>query len=183
MEKRRSDSLKRNRPPTRIVLRGHLRRLSSERGATIVEMLIALVLAAMAAGLIATAISQFFLVTNDSNNRLAVLNDLQNAALWIGRDANEAQGFTPGSGSIYGTLQSGNLTVQYRYSYDSGSTALVRERLVDGGVESTTKIARRIADQADVVFALNGNLLSVSITASHGAISESTTIQVAMRVH
>lgn len=183
MKDRRCDFQQGSRSRIRIVLERRLARLRSERGATIPEMLIALVLATMAAGLIATAISQFFLVTNDSNNRLAVLHDLQNAALWIGRDANEAQRFTPGLGSIYGTFQSGQPTVQYRYSYDSGSTALVRERLVDGGVESTTKIARRIADQDDVVFSVNGNLLSVSITSSQGAISESTTVQIAMRVH
>jgi len=156
-----------------------------ERGATIPEILIALVLSTFAAGLIATAAYQFFIVTNDSNNRLAVLHDLENVSTWLGRDASEAQAFTPGSGAVYGTLETGNTSVKYRYSYDAGQTALVREHLVDEVVQSTTTIARWIASQGDVVFSVSGNLLTVSITASGagGAVSESTTLKLSMKVH
>lgn len=156
-----------------------------ERGATLPEMLIAIVLSTFAAGLIATAAYQFFIVTNDSNNRLAVLHDLENASTWLGRDASESQLFSPGSGAIYGTLETGNPSIKYRYSYDTGNTALVREDLVDEVVQSTIRIARWIANQGDVVFSVSGNLLTVSITATDadGLLSESATLKFSMKVH
>ena len=155
-----------------------------ERGLTIAEILIAVVLAASAVGLIGTALYQFFVVTRDGNERLTVLTDLQNASLWIGRDAIEARSFTPGSGSVYGTLTAGDPTVQYRYSYDAGNTALVREHLVSGVPQTTLKIARRISNQADIAFTISGSLLTVSVTStgSDGGIAESTTLKLSMRV-
>ncbi|GMR09993.1 MAG: hypothetical protein BMS9Abin28_0814 [Anaerolineae bacterium] len=172
----------------RILVRGICsapsRLTGGERGLTIAEMLIAAVLAASAAGLIGTALYQFFVVTRDGNARLSVLTDLQNASLWLGRDAIEARSFTPGSGLVYGTLTAGDPTVQYRYSYDAGNTALVREHLVSGVPKTTLKIARRIANQADIAFTVTGSLLTVSIrsTGANGEIAESTTLKLSMRV-
>lgn len=174
--------------PWKAFLRLNLRRLhcliQPERGVTIPEMLIALFLAAMTAGLVGTAVYQFFLVTNDGNNRLASLHDLQNASMWIGKDVSEARSFMPGSGTVYGILTTGDASVQYRYYYDPGMKALVRQDLVDDLVVSTRIIARRIAAQEDVVFSLTDNLLTVSITSSsdEGTISESTTLKFYMRV-
>ncbi|MGH2620045.1 MAG: PulJ/GspJ family protein, partial [Anaerolineales bacterium] len=96
---------------------------ADERGFTIPEMLIATVLVASAAGLIATAIYEVFVVARSGNARLAALSDLESASLWIGRDASEAQSFAAGSGTIYGTLTTSNPTIQYRYSYSAANTA------------------------------------------------------------
>jgi hypothetical protein len=174
--------------PWQTILRRQLRRLQCliqpERGVTIPEMLIALFLAAMTAGLVGTAVYQFFSVTIDGNNRLALLHDLENASMWIGKDVSEARSFMPGSGTVYGILTTGDASVQYRYYYDPGMKALVRQDLVDDLAVSTRIIARRIAAQEDVVFSLTNNLLTVSITSSSndGTISESTTLHFYMRV-
>jgi hypothetical protein len=159
-------------------------KLRTEQGATLPELLIALVLTAMTAGLVGTAIYQFFVVSNDGNDRMIVLHNLQNASTWLGRDTNESQSFTPGSGDVYGTLTTGDTTVEYRYSYDSTNKALIREHLVSSVVQSTMPVARRIANQNDVSFSINGSLLSVSITTTsvNGSISESTTLKLALRV-
>ena len=89
-----------------------------------------------------------------------------------------------GSGTVYGILTTGDASVQYRYYYDPGMKALVRQDLVDDLAVSTRIIARRIAAQEDVVFSLTDNLLTVSITSSSndGTISESTTLKFYMRV-
>ena len=168
-----------------LYLRRVWRRIQGEYGATIPEMLIALVIAASVAGLIGTAVFQFFVATTDGNSRLIVLHDLENASVWLGRDVSQAQSFTPGAGTVYGTLTTGDATVQYRYSYDASNTALVREHLVSATVQSTTRIARRVANQGDVTFSVSGNLLTVSITSTsaNGSIAESTTLKLYMRVH
>ena len=155
---------------------------ADERGFTIPEMLIATVLVASAAGLIATSIYEVFVVARSGNARLAALSDLESAALWIGRDASEAQSFAAGSGTVYGTLTTSTPTIQYRYSYNSANTALVREVLVSGSPTSTLRIARRIAAQGNVAFSLSGSLLTVSITSTVGPTSESTTLKLGMRV-
>jgi hypothetical protein len=147
--------------------------------------MISLVIATSVAGLIGTAVFQFFIVSSDGNDRLTVLQSLQNASVWLGRDVSQAQSFTPGTGSVYGTLTSGDPTVEYRYSYDSVNRELIREHLVSSVVQSTQVAARRIANQSDIVFSVNGNLLNVSITATsdNGAVSEISVLDLAMRVH
>ena len=154
----------------------------NEPGFTIPEMLITAVLVTFASGLIATAIHQIFIVAQDGNARLAVLGDVENAAIWIGRDSSESASWSAGSGTVYGTLTTGDPLVQYRYSYDAANTAMVREHLVSGSPVSTLSIARRIASQGDVSFSVAGTLLTVSITGTSGPTSESAALKLGMRV-
>jgi len=159
-------------------------KMGSEEGVSIPEMLVAMFLAALVAGLIAMAVYQFFIIGTDGRNRFEALGDLENASLWLGRDVSESESFTPGSGNVYGTLTVADPTIQYRYSYDAGNTALVREHVVSSVVQSTLRVARHIANQADVVFSVTGNLLTISLSATSddGAYSKSTSLNLAMRV-
>jgi hypothetical protein len=145
-------------------------------------MLVATVLVTAAAGLFGTAIYEVFVVARGGNARLAALSDLETASLWIARDASEAQSYAAGSGTVYGTLTTSDPTLQYRYSYDSATTALVREVLVSGSPTSTLRIARRIAAQGDVSFNVTGSLLTLSITSTVGPTAESATLKLGMRV-
>ena len=167
-----------------IAVRGCRRQRAGqfERGFTLPEMLITLVLIALSTGLISTSIYQIFIVSSDGNARLSVLNDLENIAIWIGRDTSEAQSWTVGVGTIYGTLTTSDPTVQYRYSYDAANTALVREHLVSGTPVNTLNIARRIANQGDITFSNTGTLLTISVTSTVGSTSESSTLNLGMRV-
>jgi prepilin-type N-terminal cleavage/methylation domain-containing protein len=165
---------------------GHVGRfVRNERGVTIPELMISLVIAASVAGLIGTAVYQFFVISSNGNDRLTVLQSLQNAAVWLGRDISEASAATGGTGSVYGTLTTGDPTVEYRYSYDAAGKALVREQLVSGVVQSTHVVARHIENQGDIVFSVSGDLIHVSITATSddGAVSETKALDLAMRVH
>ncbi len=152
-----------------------------DRGTTLVEVILALFIASILMGLIGTSIYQFFIASRWGNDRLGALNDAQNAELWLGRDANEAATFTPGAGSVYGTLSWADSSNQYRYSYDAAAGALVREALLNGVVQSTQRVARKIAAQGDVTFAVNGGLLTVTLATTEGGSQVSTTLLLNMR--
>ncbi len=157
-------------------------RLPNERGATLAEVIIAVMLAAALIGLVGTAFYQFYAASRWGLDHLTALSDLQQASLWLGRDANESQVFVPGAGSVYGTLRWPGSTVEYRYAYDAANTALVREHLVGGTVQSTQVVARRIATQGDVTFSYSGGMLTVSITATAGSVSHTAELQLHLRV-
>jgi type II secretory pathway component PulJ len=153
----------------------------SERGATLVEMLVAMAISVLVFGVITTALVQFVLVTRWGNSLLQTSNDIQVTSLWLGRDAPEAYSFTPGSGAVYGTLDWEDSSHQYRYSYDASHGSLVRTHLENGSLQSTNVVARHIASQNDVVFNLNGKLLTVTITSTSGEETETASIQFALR--
>lgn len=161
-------------------IRGRLTRVHSERGTTMVELLVAMSISVLVFGIISTSLVQFFLVTRWGNDQLIITNDLQVASLWLGRDALESASFSPGAGAIYGTLNWADSTNQYRYSYDSGNSTLVREHLVDSNLLSTLQVARHIKNQDDVVFSTSGQLLTVSITSTSTSGDESETVDLSL---
>ncbi|TFG49355.1 MAG: hypothetical protein E4H33_02425 [Anaerolineales bacterium] len=152
-----------------------------ERGASLVEMLVAMGISVIVFGVITTAMVQFMLVTRWGNSQLQISNDIQVASLWLGRDALEASSFSPGTGNVYGTLNWPDSSHQFRYSYNALENTLVREELEDGIVQSTLSVARYIADQNDVSFSTSGPLLTVSITSTSGDEIKSANVQFAMR--
>ena len=155
--------------------------VNEDRGASLVEMLVAMAISVLVFGVITTALVQFMLVTRWGNSQLQITNDIQVASLWLGKDALEASSFTPGAGSVYGILNWPDSTHQFRYSYNSLENTLVREHLDGGAVQSTRSVARNIVNQNDVVFNTSGKLLTVSITSTISNESKSVDIQFAMR--
>lgn len=156
-------------------------KIKNEKGASLVEMLVAMAISVMVFGVITTALVQFMLVTRWGNSQLQISSDIQIASLWLGRDALEASSFTPGADTVYGTLNWADSTHQFRYSYDPVDKALIREHLVSGVVQKTITVSRHIAVQTDVVFNLSGKLLTVSITSTSGDEVESVDINFALR--
>jgi competence protein ComGC len=162
-------------------IRQRVKRVHSERGTTLVELLVAMSISVLVFGIISTALVQFFLVTRWGNNQLIITNDLQVASLWLGRDALESANFVPGAGAVYGTLNWADSTHQYRYSYDVSDGALVREHFENSILQSTLQVARHIANQGDVAFSTSGELLTVSITSTSGNESEAVSLKLALR--
>jgi len=174
---KRKDLAVRGATPANPGLAEHsLRRLVSEdRGMTLTEVLVAIFLMSLLIGVLGMAFYQLFTATRWGNDTLTALHDLENAEVWLSRDARQAESFTPGSSPVYGTFDCGDSTVQY--SYDSDNTALVRA--VDGG--SPLTVARHIAQQSDVGFSVGGSLVTITLTSTSGAISRSTTLKINMR--
>jgi Tfp pilus assembly protein FimT len=155
--------------------------LKDEQGASLVELLVAIAISVLVFSILSTALVQFILVTRWGNNQLQVTNDIQVASIWLGRDAVESASFTPGTGTEYGTLAWADSSHEYRYIYDIADTALIREHYDSGILQNTITVARRIQNQADVVFSISGELLSVSITATSGDESETANLDFALR--
>jgi type II secretory pathway component PulJ len=155
--------------------------IQEERGASLVELLVAIAISVLVFSVLSTALVQFVLTTRWGNNQLQVTNDIQVASLWLGRDALEAASFTPGTGAEYGTLAWADDSQQFRYLYDSTENALIREHYDTGVLQSRITVARRILNQADVTFNISGELLSVTITSSAGEESETANLDLALR--
>ncbi len=71
-------------------------KIKNEKGASLVEMLVAMAISVMVFGVITTALVQFMLVTRWGNSQLQISNDIQIASIWLGRDALESSSFTQG---------------------------------------------------------------------------------------
>ena len=155
--------------------------LQDQSGASLVELLVAIAITLLVFGILTTALVQFILTTRWGNNQLQATGDIQVASLWLGRDALEAASFMPGTGVEYGTLAWADGSQQYRYLYDSGNTALVREHYDSSVLQSTIIIARDIQNQADVTFSLTGKLLTVTITSTAGGEAVTANLDFALR--
>lgn len=155
--------------------------LWDEKGASLVELLVAISISVMVIGVITTSLVQFLMITDWGRDHLLMSNDLQVASTWLRRDAPEAASFSPGSGNVYGTLSWADNSHQYRYSYNPSQNTLVREHLQGGTVQSTQNIARHIASQGDITFNVSDHLLTVTLTSTHGGESETITLELALR--
>lgn len=156
-------------------------RSPDEKGATLVEMLVAIAISVLVFSVLSTALVQFMLATRWGNSQLQVTSDIQVASLWLGRDALEAASFTPGAGSVYGTLAWADGSQHFIYSYDSLEGGLIREHFDTGVLQTRTTIARHILNQSDVSFSIAGQLLTVTITSTSGAEAETANLDLALR--
>jgi hypothetical protein len=155
--------------------------LADELGASLVELLIALAISVLVFSVLSTTLVQFVLATRWGNSQLQATSDIQVASIWLGQDALESASFSPGTGSEYGTLAWADSTHEYVYSYNAADTALIREHYDSGELQNTITVARRIQNQTDVSFSINGDLLSVTITATSGEESETANLDFALR--
>lgn len=167
-------------PPTDMNARTMLK---DEAGITLVELLVGVGIAAGIATLIGTIVFQFFTVSRQGSDRMAVTSDLQSATLWLGRDGLEAHSFSSGASPVYGTFHASQPggDHEFRYLYDSSRGHLVREHYVDGSLQSSQSVARYIASEADVTFNPQGTVVSVSLTATLGGASDSLLLDLALR--
>ena len=155
---------------------------NSQRGATLAESLVAITIGTLVIAIIVTAVVQFVVASRWGNDQLLVSTNLETASIWLGRDAIEAATFTPGSGTVYGTLNwRDSSSNQFRYSYNPLDGELVREHLQGGSVQSTLSVARHVAAQGDVTFSTSGNLLQVAITVTSGDVNQTANLDLAMR--
>lgn len=157
----------------------------SQRGFTLVELIVAAAIIAVVAGMLATILYQLLVIPSRGNAQLTVDGDLRNAGLWLVRDGNAAWTFTPGAPPVYGTFaitRTGNTTATVTYRYEDG--ALVRERRTRNET-STIGVARHVAASDDVRFTCIGDVVVVEITATSGQgrsrVSASQTFTVTMR--
>jgi Tfp pilus assembly protein PilE len=168
-----------SRPSPRRAMLARL--LREESGITLVELITALGIAAFVLAFVGTAAYQFYRVTGWGNERMLLASNLQTAQLWLGRDAVQANAFSPESAPSYGTFTIPTSTSDrlIRYAYDSGQEALTRTDLSSG---DTVVVARDIAGSADVAFSLAGRDLAVQVTATRGSQADTLDLHFTLRV-
>jgi Tfp pilus assembly protein FimT len=152
--------------------------MRSEKGITLIELLLALAIAALITGILVTAIYQIPRITGQGNKELVVQHDLQNAATWLNRDVASASSVRVSDSQMV-------LTVPYcvtdtttiTYTYSAADRTLTR----DSG-DSPLIIARRVAS---VTFPLTDtvgpNAVTVTLFSEEGGVAGSNTLALAMR--
>ncbi|MDY6911652.1 MAG: hypothetical protein SVM79_04765 [Chloroflexota bacterium] len=144
---------------------------TNERGFTLAEVLVTTAISMAIAGLLGTAIYQFFVVTNQGSDTMTAMHQIQNASHWLnidGQMSNSANG-----GSQLELTIPNSATVTYALS----GTEL--RRTVEG---SQMTVARNISS---IDFSIDGRVITTTITAAPeegGGISEQGAFKVYLRL-
>jgi prepilin-type N-terminal cleavage/methylation domain-containing protein len=145
-----------------------------QRGFTLLELLVVLGALSLVTGVTLMAIFQMLNVPAQGNARLAIDADFRAANLWLMRDGNESQSFTPGG--TCGVFYTGAArNISYTYSYAAGTL-----NRTDSRTGSTIAAAHHLKSAPTCV--PSGQLVTVAFTSSSGSVSGSSTIIVALRV-
>ena len=142
----------------------------SEKGLSLVELVMAIAITGIIVGFLGTAIYQILLSSEYGNGRLTAMHELQNAAHWFSLDVQQATNASTGGGLSL-TL-SDNSSVTY-------SLAGTELRRTAGGIQ---KIVARNITSAN--FSMANRVITMSLTSSpvgRDSVSESGTYQVYLR--
>ncbi len=144
--------------------------MNTQRGMTMVEMVVATAVAGIIIVFLGTAVYQILTVTGYGNNRLIAAHELENAAYWLNRDGQQAVSASGGSG--LSLALSDNSTVIY---FLNGAEL----RRTAGGNDMI--LARNIAS---LDFSVNGRVITMSLTSTpegRDDVSENGTYRVYLR--
>jgi len=141
----------------------------NQRGFTLIEMIIALVIISLIGGATTTAIFQMLNISNVSTNHMTAVKQVQNAVNWISRDAQMSQIVVPNGDSGFPL----NLTwvewdnTVHQVTYTVEDSKLQRNYYVNGGEPSEALVARFIdPDLAMTNCQYVGGVLTFKITAT-----------------
>ena len=150
---------------------------SSQKGLTLVELLIAMTVAAMIAGAVVASMFQLFTVSDRNSDWNAAFTQVQNAGYWVSHDAVQAQEVTLTPDFITLDWVDWDGTNAYKVVYTLEGTGELRElkrtySFEEGGVpqpEETVIIAQYIVPgQANTDCSWHENVLTLVITAQVG---------------
>jgi prepilin-type N-terminal cleavage/methylation domain-containing protein len=146
-----------------------IKNLSRERGLTLVELVIAAAVIGLISGFLGTIIYQMLNITEDGNERLLAIHELQNAAHWVSIDGQGATSATGGSSLVLTLADNSTIT------YSQSGTGLFRN---SGGV---MKLAGNIVSAG---FSVSNRTIIMSLTsapAGRNGVSENGTYRVYLR--
>jgi prepilin-type N-terminal cleavage/methylation domain-containing protein len=166
----------------------------TQRGFTLIELVIAMVLSSIIVSVMGSALYHFLSTPAREADHITAVHELRFALDMIQNDGVQAQSFTiseaPDYGYFTGEIYDPDLgdLIEYTvsYSYDNVGGKLIREETQDSTIKS---IASYIACAEDVVFVLNeeGNsvMLTITVTVDNGrgsSVVETGTRNIEMRV-
>ena len=144
--------------------------MKSERGFTLVELVIATAITGLIVGVLCTAIYQIFTVTEYGNDKMMAMHELQNAAHWVSLDGQQA------------SAASGGDELTLTLPDDSSITyALVDTELRRTAGESEMTLARNISG---ISFSIENRTITMTVTSSpvgRWDVSEQGTYRVYLR--
>ncbi len=176
----------------------------SQKGFTLVELLVAVAITAVIGSVITMSISQLFSVSISDKNRMTAVKQVENALHYINRDVQMADRrlISPDDGSTGYFIMGLNLQwtdytldpvvkISVDYTLDADGVLervyTIKENNEEENIISTvtTNIASHI-DSVNSYYSFDGEMLEIKITASVGgfkSVTESRTLQVKPRVN
>ena len=155
----------------------------SEKGLTLVELLIVIAITGLIAGGITMTIFQVFNINTRTTNRMTAVRQVQNAGFWVSPDVQMAQSVDAGGSSGFPLalnwteyVTGNNHTVIYTLE----NNELQRSHSVNGGNSTVTPIAEYI-DSAQTSCVWDGEWLTFNVTATVGGQSETRVYEVKPR--
>ena len=126
--------------------------MKSERGFTMVDLVIATAITGLIVSFLGTSIYQMLNVTEYGNDKLIATHELQNASYWFQLDGQKAKS------AIGGDSLALTMTDNSTVTYDLTDTTL--ERIVSGG---QMVLAKNISE---VTFTISNRVITMSLTSS-----------------
>ena len=141
-----------------------------QRGLTIIELLVVIVLTALITTAITTTFFQVFNMNIRTTNHMSAISQVQQAGKLVSEDILEAQSIddNPTGGEFL--ILSWNGTVLHEVTYTLEDGELWRSESIDDGVPATTRVAEYIdSDPTMTSCDLQGDVLIFKVTATVGA--------------
>jgi len=140
-----------------------------QRGLTIIELLVVIILTGLITTAITTTFFQVFNMNIRTTNHMSALSQVQQAGKLVSEDILEAQTLddSPAGGEFL--ILSWNGTVLHEVTYTLEDGELWRSESIDGGAPATTRVAEYIdSDPTNTYCELTGNVLIFKVTATVG---------------
>jgi prepilin-type N-terminal cleavage/methylation domain-containing protein len=142
-----------------------------QRGLTIIELLVVIVLTALVTTAITTTFFQVFNMNTRTANHMSALSQVQQAGKIVSEDILQAQEIDPdpttGEFFILGWNSTGETHHEVEYTLEDGE--LWRSETIDGGDPTATRVAEYInSDPTNTYCELEGDVLILKVTATVG---------------
>lgn len=117
-----------------------------QRGLTIIELLVVVILTGLITAAITTTFFQVFDMNTRTANHMSALSQVQHAGKWVSEDILEAQEIdpSPAGGEFFILGWNGTETHEITYTLDLEDGELWRSESIDGGDPATTRVAEYI---------------------------------------
>jgi prepilin-type N-terminal cleavage/methylation domain-containing protein len=162
---------------------------AGEKGFTLLELLVALSIAAFVIAAASMTIITMMRLSPQSNNWAVALRQVQNTGYWISRDVMMSDTVTPGTGDTFLTLTQPQINnsppknIVYQFANIDGEQWLVRTESIGGSIVGQTAIAQYISmPDTTATYDDVTRTLTLKVTAISGNVPVTKRYETAQRV-
>jgi len=145
-----------------------------QRGLTIIELLVVIVLTALITTAVTTTFFQVFNMNIRTTNHMSAISQVQQAGKIVSQDILQAENATAVGGlnpllTLIWTEIDGETEYSYEITYSVGDNELWRSETIDGGAPTMTRVAEYIdQDPTKTSCEKQGTVLIFTVTATVG---------------